>query len=76
MNAGQICMSPDYVLVHKDAEQALTKMMAEVVKEFAPRKGKDKTETLGKIVAERALIIDQDTSLFPCYPARHLRWIP
>jgi len=53
VNAGQICMSPDYVLVHKDAEQALTKTMAEVVKEFAPRKGKDKTETLGKIVAER-----------------------
>lgn len=52
-NAGQICMSPDYVLVHKDALKLFKRTVLEVVKEFTPRKGADVKTALGKIVATR-----------------------
>ena len=38
MNAGQICVSPDYVLVHQDAEKALLEALKKAVTEMTQSK--------------------------------------
>ena len=48
LNAGQICVAPDYVLVHKEAEQSLKAALKEAVAELDPA-GNPK-ENLGRLV--------------------------
>eukprot|EP00438_Fugacium_kawagutii_P030741 Skav217073 [mRNA] locus=scaffold1308:35413:36393:- [translate_table: standard] len=50
VNAGQICVSPDYVLVHKDAEQELLQALKAGVAHMNPQQGSD---NLGKVVNSR-----------------------
>mmetsp|Transcript_16914 Transcript_16914/g.37174 ORF Transcript_16914/g.37174 Transcript_16914/m.37174 type:complete len:527 (-) Transcript_16914:76-1656(-) len=50
INAGQICVSPDYILVHKDDEQRLLQAMRRCMAQFHPR---DDTSAVCKIVNER-----------------------
>mmetsp|Transcript_88680 Transcript_88680/g.185361 ORF Transcript_88680/g.185361 Transcript_88680/m.185361 type:complete len:498 (-) Transcript_88680:54-1547(-) len=52
MNAGQICIAPDYLLVHKDVEKAFVAEMTKVVKSFF---GPDasKSDSFGRIITER-----------------------
>eukprot|EP00040_Diaphanoeca_grandis_P004723 m.29896 g.29896 ORF g.29896 m.29896 type:complete len:526 (-) comp16175_c0_seq1:140-1717(-) len=52
MNAGQICVSPDYFLVHKDAMDLFLKVSKQVMTEF---QSSDNTtsKTLGKIISQR-----------------------
>lgn len=51
MNDGQICVSPDYVLVHKDAEKQLLDMLRECMTQFYPEG--TNTSNLGRIVNHR-----------------------
>lgn len=49
VNAGQICVSPDYVLVHEDAEQQLIEALKAAVARMTP----ENSEKLGKVVNSR-----------------------
>jgi len=51
INAGQICVSPDYVLVHKDAEKEVCEALKEAVARMYPKGSSP--EALGRIVNER-----------------------
>eukprot|EP00933_Yihiella_yeosuensis_P061851 TRINITY_DN64716_c0_g1_i1.p1 TRINITY_DN64716_c0_g1~~TRINITY_DN64716_c0_g1_i1.p1 ORF type:complete len:532 (-),score=97.34 TRINITY_DN64716_c0_g1_i1:450-2045(-) len=50
-NAGQICVSPDYILVHKDAEKQVLDALQQAVERMFPNGSS--IDTLGKIVNER-----------------------
>ena len=50
VNAGQICVSPDYILVHKDAEQDLLQALKAGVARLNPQ---NSSEQLGKVVNAR-----------------------
>lgn len=71
LNAGQTCLAPDYVLVHRDVERALLDKLAETVRDFYgddPRRSPDYarivndrhlgrlTELLRDVEAERIVI--------------------
>ncbi|KAH9846748.1 NAD-dependent aldehyde dehydrogenase [Lenzites betulinus] len=51
-NAGQICLSPEYVLVPKDTQDKLVEALLEVYHSFYPD-GPEKSDSLTKIVSER-----------------------
>jgi len=51
-NAGQTCIAPDYVLVHKDVEQQFLKEMVPLIKQFWGQDPK-KSEDYGKIITPR-----------------------
>lgn len=60
MNAGQICVSPDYVLVHQDAEKALLEALKKAVTEMTQSKEKmSKARTVMGISAS-ANVIDEN----------------
>ncbi|CAL1703311.1 unnamed protein product [Somion occarium] len=49
-NAGQICVSPDYVLVHRDVEEAFIKEVRKVhTKSFGPHP--EKSDSLSRIIS-------------------------
>ncbi|CAE7254365.1 Aldh3b1 [Symbiodinium natans] len=51
VNAGQICVSPDYVLVHKDVEGDLIAALKEAIQTMNPPG--NSTENLGRLVHKR-----------------------
>ena len=60
MNAGQICVSPDYVLVHQDAEKALLEALKKAVTEMTQSKeNMSKARTVIGISAS-ANVIDEN----------------
>lgn len=52
MNAGQTCVAPDYILVHKDVKKQLIDKMIEKINSFYGRRPKDSND-YGRIVNER-----------------------
>lgn len=51
VNAGQLCISPDYILVHKEVAKDLTDALKEAVGIMNPTR--DSTEHLGRLVNRR-----------------------
>ena len=54
LNAGQTCVAPDYVLVHKDIKRELVKYILKYINEFYYDEGKIREEYTG-IVSERSV---------------------
>ncbi|KAI0819375.1 NAD-dependent aldehyde dehydrogenase [Trametes gibbosa] len=51
-NAGQVCLSPEYVLVPKDMQDKLVEALLEVYHTFYPE-GPEKSDSFARIVSER-----------------------
>eukprot|EP00756_Hemistasia_phaeocysticola_P011634 Hpha_TRINITY_DN15135_c3_g5::TRINITY_DN15135_c3_g5_i1::g.128240::m.128240/K00128/ALDH; aldehyde dehydrogenase (NAD+) len=52
LNAGQICVAPDYVLVHKDLQKEFTAKMAAQIKTSYGESGRD-NQQYGRIINDR-----------------------
>jgi len=64
-NAGQTCTAPDYVLVHRDVEEALIEKLQGVIKEFygdKPRSSKDYPRIVNERHVDRLAGLIEDNS--------------
>ena len=52
LNAGQTCMAPDYLLVHKDVVEPLTKAMKHYLKKFYGEEI-EQSQDFGRIISDR-----------------------
>jgi len=52
LNAGQTCVAPDYILVHREQEEALLAALTRTIEEFYEGNPKE-TEDFGRIINER-----------------------